>query len=148
MIENFIAFLAATGHPDLTITKTDGGTALVENSNTKLAVTRIKLPVLFVKGFNPMDAAHLSQVRHRLDTAMGELSDYKGQRKTIVLAEAWDAKMKLEEIKASIDAVSSPGVPLEVDAIWYADPSSRSHFCDVTPNRPKFMAKITHDPQS
>jgi hypothetical protein len=144
LIAAFLRNLAALGQPGLAVTGEENYAALADGGGKKFIIAKSRLPNFFSQGFNPMDIAHLQQLRHRLDTAITQTKKAReAGRVAVLLAEAWDPKMKVEEIKAAIDGVYSPGVPLECDQIWVVESHAQPpRFIDLTPNRPKMIIPI------
>jgi hypothetical protein len=141
LIDAFLRQLAVQGQPGLAVTGEENYAALVEGGGKKLAIAKSRLPNFFVQGFNAMDMVHLQQLRHRLDTAIELVKKARQAGRTgIILADAWDPKMKVEEIKAAVDSVYAAGVPLEFDAIWAAESKNvPPRFTNITPNRPRSL---------
>lgn len=126
------------GQPGLVATGEENYAALAEGGGKKFIIAKSRLPHFFANGFNSMDLIHLQTLRHRLDTAIEQVKKSRQAGRTgILLAEAWDPKMKVAEIKAAVESVYADGVPLEFDAIWVAESKAAPiRFTNVTPNRP------------
>ena len=141
LTDAFFRALAASGYPALIPTGEENYAHLAESGGKKIIVAKSRLPNFFATGFNPMDPIQLQTLRHRLDTAIEQMKKPRAAgRHAILLCDAWDSNMKVEEIKAAVDSVYAAGVPLECDGIWAAESKvNPPRFTNVTPNRPRSM---------